>query len=97
LAIHEGEDLIRVAKAFHGSVYAAALRNDRKLYQLDLAAPVAFAFGNEGAGLSQALLAETTPFTIPMSGAVESLNVAAAAAICLFERVRQFDRLAGAC
>jgi len=29
------------------------------------------------------------PFVIPMSGGVESLNVATAAAVCLFERVRQ--------
>jgi TrmH family RNA methyltransferase len=48
-----------------------------------------FAFGNEGAGLSQALLAEARPFSIPMPGRVESLNVATAAAVCLFERVRQ--------
>ena len=47
------------------------------------------AFGNEGAGLSEALRSCARPFSIPMSEKVESLNVAAAAAICLFERVRQ--------
>ena len=46
--------------------------------------------GNEGAGLSDELRALAThPVTIPMPGAVESLNAAAAAAICLFEAVRQ--------
>lgn len=70
-------------------IYAASLRASRELYQLDLRAPAAFLFGNEGGGLSDALLERTTPFTIPMPGGMESLNVATAAAICLFERVRQ--------
>lgn len=89
LNIHEGVDLAAVARAFTGPVHAAALGCERSLYELDLSGPCAFAFGNEGAGLSAALLRETMPFTIPMPGKVESLNVAAAAAICLFERVRQ--------
>lgn len=89
LRIHEGSDLIQVARAFHGTVHAAALRSGRRLYELDLTGPVAFAFGNEGAGLGAALLAACEPFSIPMAGQVESLNVAAAAAICMFERVRQ--------
>lgn len=89
LSIHEGVDLTEMARAFQGGVYAAALRSGRELYSLDLTGPSAFVFGNEGAGLSEALLRETTAFTIPMAAAVESLNVAAAAAICLFERVRQ--------
>jgi TrmH family RNA methyltransferase len=78
-----------VAAAFNGAVYAAALRSGTSLYDLPLAEPVAFVFGNEGAGLSDELLAGTRAFSIPMAGKVESLNVAAASAVCLFERVRQ--------
>jgi TrmH family RNA methyltransferase len=89
LGIVEGADLRQVAADFPGPVYAAALRSEQSLYALDLAGPAAFMFGNEGAGLSDELLASTEPFSIPMPGRVESLNVAAAAAICLFERVRQ--------
>ncbi len=70
-------------------VYAASLGAARELYQLDLRAPAAFLFGNEGAGLSETLLQRSTPFRIPMPGGMESLNVATAAAVCLFERVRQ--------
>ena len=45
---------------------------------------------NEGAGLSASLVAQATQrVTIPMPGGVESLNAAAAAAVCLFECVRQ--------
>jgi TrmH family RNA methyltransferase len=47
-------------------------------------------FGNEGAGVSTALReAAHGSIAIPMPGKAESLNVAAAAAVCLFERVRQ--------
>jgi len=49
--------------------------------------------GNEGAGLSAPLLAcATERVAIPMPGGFESLNAASAAAICLFEKLRQ-DRL----
>ncbi|MEJ1958240.1 MAG: TrmH family RNA methyltransferase [Nitrosomonadales bacterium] len=51
---------------------------------------MAFAIGNEGAGLSENLLAAANQqITIPMPGKVESLNAAAAAAVCLFEAARQ--------
>lgn len=89
LQIHEQAELAEVAGRFQGQVLAAALRAPATLYGFDLSGPTAFLFGNEGAGLSAALLAEASPFSIPMPGGVESLNVAAAAAICLFEQVRQ--------
>lgn len=89
IAIREGVDLPALAGAFPGPIHAASLAGTGSLYDLDLRGPVGFAFGNEGAGLSQALCAAARPFRIPMPGKVESLNVATAAAVCLFERVRQ--------
>jgi TrmH family RNA methyltransferase len=69
---------------------ATVLDDAIPLYQLDLERPVAWLFGNEGAGLSPALQAAATlRTTIPLAAATESLNVAAAAAICLFEGLRQ--------
>ena len=69
---------------------AAVLDDATPLYQLDLKRPVAWLFGNEGAGLSSALqAAASVRATIPLSSATESLNVAAAAAVCLFEGLRQ--------
>ena len=51
---------------------------------------IARALGNEGQGVRPELLAcVPMQVLIPMPGATESLNVAAAAAICLFEAVRQ--------
>ena len=90
LSIHESADLLDVAAAFQGKLLAGSLTAKTGLYDLDLHGKLAFAFGNEGAGLSENLLAAATQkITIPMPGKVESLNVAAAAAICLFEAVRQ--------
>ncbi|OYY95833.1 MAG: hypothetical protein B7Y41_00665 [Hydrogenophilales bacterium 28-61-23] len=89
LAIHENADLPILAQGFGGPVYAASLGATAALFDLDLRGRVGFAFGNEGAGLSAQLCVAAQPFIIPMPGKVESLNVATAAAICLFERVRQ--------
>lgn len=90
LDIHERQDLPGVAGAFPGALLAASLQAKRSLYDCDLRGKVAFLVGNEGAGLSDELLNLATQIiAIPMPGKVESLNAAAATAICLFEAVRQ--------
>jgi TrmH family RNA methyltransferase len=89
LAIHERADLAKVVQLLPSQPYAAALQAERSLYDCTFGDGIAFAIGNEGAGLSASLLASCTPFRIPMPGKVESLNAAAAAVICLFEAVRQ--------
>jgi len=90
LNIHEHQDLLQVAGEFSGSLLATSLQATVSLFDCDLRGNIAFMMGNEGAGLSDTLLAlATQPVTIPMPGKVESLNAAAATAICLFEAVRQ--------
>lgn len=90
LSILESADLAKVAAAFTGKLLAASLQADKSLYDSNLRGKLAFAIGNEGAGLSPALLdAAQQHFIIPMRGKVESLNAAAATAVCLFEAVRQ--------
>jgi RNA methyltransferase, TrmH family len=89
LAIQERAELPMLARRYPGTIHAAVLGARESLFGLDLRGAVGFAFGNEGAGLSESLREACQPFSIPMSDRVESLNVAAAAAICLFERVRQ--------
>jgi TrmH family RNA methyltransferase len=90
LAIHEQVDLPAAARAFSGKVVATRLRATRTVFEADLRGTVAFLLGTEGAGLSPVLLAAAhEAVSIPMAGTAESLNVAAAAAVCLFERVRQ--------
>jgi TrmH family RNA methyltransferase len=60
------------------------------IYDADLTGPVAWVMGNEGAGVSPFWRDRATlRVTIPQPGGMESLNVAAAAAICIFEQCRQ--------
>jgi TrmH family RNA methyltransferase len=65
------------------------------IHDADLCRPLAWVMGNEGAGVS-AFWRERAAvrLTIPQPGRIESLNVAAAAAVCLFEQTRQQARAA---
>lgn len=90
LSIYEEVGPEEVLRAFKGTIVALEPRAEESLYALDLKGPVAWMLGNEGAGLSDAAhRLATRRVCIPMPGPAESLNVAAAAAICLFEQVRQ--------
>ena len=90
LAIHERQDLQAIAKIFPGILLATSLQSEHSLYDCDLRGKLAFLVGNEGAGLSDNLLGlATQQISIPMPGKAESLNAAAATAVCLFEAVRQ--------
>jgi RNA methyltransferase, TrmH family len=90
LAIHEQADLVAVARAFRGNRIATRQGAALSVFDADLKGNVAFLFGNEGSGLSRELLViADRAVAVPMPGPAESLNVAAAAAVCLFERVRQ--------
>ncbi len=90
--IVEDVDLIDWSRKFRasGRVFATVAARGSDLYKTNFPARVAIAIGNEGAGLSPALLNEAdVRITIPMPGGAESLNAAAAAAVVLFECVRQ--------
>lgn len=90
LQIYEDVDLTGFAQSYHGRLVAACRGAKQSVFSTDLAGKVAFVFGNEGAGVSSNLRgAVHAEAAIPMAGKAESLNVAAAAAVCLFERVRQ--------
>ncbi|MBP6095504.1 MAG: RNA methyltransferase [Methyloversatilis sp.] len=90
LRIREQCDLADSLQDYPGKIVATRLDATRSLFALDLRGPVAWLFGNEGAGLSpSAGSLATDAVRIPMPGAAESLNVAMAATVCLFEQVRQ--------
>ncbi|MBE7416275.1 MAG: RNA methyltransferase [Ideonella sp.] len=62
----------------------------RSIVHAALPRPCAWVFGHEGQGVSSALLARCAlQLAIPQPGGEESLNVAAAAAVCLYESARR--------
>lgn len=77
-----------------GVTVAAAVPHDGvSIYDLDLTRPLVVLMGGEGPGLSDEVVASADArISIPMSGAVESLNVAVAAALILYEARRQRAR-----
>lgn len=91
--IYPDADLMDFLQSYRGDIAATILEGGHSLYEQSFKNPVAWLFGNEGQGLSQSLVERATHrITIPMPGMMESLNVNAAAAVCLFEQVRQLGR-----
>ena len=90
LPLRERVDLVTALAGFQGTVIGTSPRAKQTIYDTDLCGPVAMIFGSEGRGLPEEVLSLANQLVyIPMVGKVESLNVAAAAAICCFERLRQ--------
>ncbi len=71
-------------------IFGAAQDGTTSLYQADLKGACAIVIGNEGEGMSR-LVADNCDFlvSIPMMGKINSLNASAAAAVLLYEGVRQ--------
>ena len=90
LAIHEEVDLAAFMADYQGTTAVTTLDRASSLYEAKWSGPLAWVFGAEGQGVSPQLLAAAgLRIRIPMPGKVESLNVAAAAAVCLFEALRR--------
>ncbi|WP_454673796.1 TrmH family RNA methyltransferase [Achromobacter pestifer] len=91
LAIHEHVDLGGLLSRLRVPLVATALDGAQDLYDGRLPGKCAWVFGHEGQGVASDLLeAASLKVRIPHDmAAVESLNVGAAAAICLFEQRRQ--------
>ncbi|KVE37547.1 TrmH family RNA methyltransferase [Burkholderia sp. TSV86] len=96
LDIHEGIDADVLIGRLAVPIALTDSHGARALDDCDLSGPLAWVFGNEGAGVSvRWRQAQALRVTIPQPGGMESLNVAAAAAVCLFEQCRQ-QRVRGA-
>ncbi|HEY8977909.1 MAG TPA: RNA methyltransferase, partial [Burkholderiaceae bacterium] len=89
LALVEGAAIEDVA-TLGLPVVGTHLRDARWLHETALPRPLAWVFGHEGQGMSDAVTAACTlRVRIAQPGGEESLNVAAAAAMCLYESARQ--------
>jgi TrmH family RNA methyltransferase len=90
LTIHDDADLATFMADYRGTTAVTCLDGATSLYEARWEGPLAWVFGAEGQGVRPELLATAKlRVHIPMPGAVESLNVGAAAAVCLFEMVRR--------
>lgn len=88
--LYPNTDLLALSEQQACDLVVTSLEQSTSLYSAAYKLPVAWVFGNEGEGVKPVLQQRANyRIRIPMPGAIESLNVAAAAAICLFEDVRR--------
>jgi TrmH family RNA methyltransferase len=90
LRVLQTDELAASMDRFAGQTICTTPHRGTALDMLDLRGRVGWIFGAEGQGVSDAITARAAlSATIPMETGAESLNVAAAVAICLYERSRQ--------
>lgn len=90
LTLHEGVDFEQILARLTVPLVATVAHGGKALAEADLRPALAWWLGNEGEGIAVADGARASlQLRIDQSTAVESLNVAAAAAVCLFEQRRQ--------
>ncbi len=90
LQLFENADLLSFIQNFKGEVFATTLKKGAvNLFEVEIKNPVAWILGSEGKGVSWGLMEKAKGVHIPMQSGVESLNVASAAALCLFEGLRR--------
>ena len=93
LRIAENRAIADLAPGFRGSLLAADVGGDDLFVAEWGRGPTLWLFGSEGQGLgADALAAAGKRLRIPLAPGVESLNVSAAAAVCLFEQARRRRR-----
>ena len=90
LNIFENVNLHSLLQTAEIPILATSSHTKQTIYQAKLNQPVVWLFGHEGQGVAEDLMAlANQTVTIPQRPEIESLNVAASAAICFFEQVRQ--------
>lgn len=86
----KSEDVYDFLERHEITAYGAILSKDSKLYtETDLSAPTALLLGTEHEGLTDFWKERAQPIIIPMNGSNDSLNVSNAAAILVYEALRQ--------
>lgn len=90
LRLHEHVDLLAATRSLKVPLIATTLGDATDLFDTKLPAQAAWVFGHEGQGVSQSLIDQASlRIRVEHATAVESLNITAAAAVCLFEQRRQ--------
>lgn len=89
LEIYEGLSSQNVLDYVRVPLLATSSHTDTLIYEHDLRAPVAWIMGHEGQGVCTELMQCATPIALPQPNGQESLNVAIAGSLCLYETLRQ--------
>jgi RNA methyltransferase, TrmH family len=97
LSVYEGIELAGIESQVPTRILATRLERAASLYTLDLNAACVWVFGSEGQGVSAQTqgVGQSLGVFIPQQAAQDSLNVAMAATVCLFEQKRQRLALGG--
>jgi len=97
IAVAPTPDVLAWLRERGSGIVAARVQAAADYHAIDLRGPVAIAVGSEAHGLGLAWQADdVVPVRLPMRGQADSLNVAAAAAVLLYEARRQRDAIDGA-
>jgi TrmH family RNA methyltransferase len=82
-------EIVALLRRRRVKLFTSVVSGGSALSSTDLSGPLAIVFGSEASGAPREFRAAGEPFTIPLAASVESLNVAAAAAVILYEIARQ--------
>ena len=89
LNIYEGLSSADILESVKVPLFATSSHTDTVIYEHNLEAPLAWIMGHEGQGVCAELMQCATPIALPQPNGQESLNVAIAGALCLYETLRQ--------
>lgn len=89
LQIYENVSVEQVLDRIEVPLFATSSHTDNLIYRADLTQPMALIMGHEGQGVDEALLKQATAIALPQPNGQESLNVAIAGSLCLYEMLRQ--------
>ncbi len=89
LTVFEGLKVPNILEQVKVPLLATSSHTDTLIYEYDLRTPIAWIMGHEGQGVCNELMQCATPIALPQPNGQESLNVAIAGALCLYETLRQ--------
>lgn len=89
LTIYENLAIIDILNKVKVPLLATSSHTDTLIYDYDLRDSVAWIMGHEGQGVTDELMQCATPIALPQPNGQESLNVAIAGSLCLYETLRQ--------
>lgn len=89
LNIYEGLTPENILDNVKIPLLATSSHTDTLIYEHDLQKPIAWIMGHEGQGVCDTLMQCATPIALPQPNGQESLNVAIAGSLCLYETLRQ--------